>query len=567
MVRALARSDWEAPAVGEAIGFETIVAGRRIVRSWARREENASPRVHRIRVWQEVDFNALNRPGGIARAVFDIGCGARLDPRTITIFSASGTAHMRRAGRRFSVRLANGSRVTVADGPWQLVLPDNVPALVAFYLRVLEQQKRLPFDGRALLTGTLQAISYNIAASDGGFKTSLGEWLTLGRDGWLSSIRQGAEGPVVARRITTAPPRWRRLGPTPIATSDNALLREGADGVRERDVSMSYDGQRYWGRLISPKSRQQAVAFLIGGSGSHDRFGQSGVIDLGYRDIALGLAKRGVAVLQVDKPGAGRTRAGNTILRPRFTRTIAVARAWMSRLQELAGLAAPLFLIGHSEGGQVATVLAGRHSGIAGVCLLATAYDEIDRVIAEQQKTDLSDLGIERSEARRQLRDTRRFFSFVRGKARPATLPERLKPFAYLVPWYRELLRTSPSRQLSSLRTPVLILQGAADIQVSPGDARQIARLARKTSTDVTIEVFEGLDHLMKRSRPTTNISRYGDRRRRVAPSVIDSLYAWIASRSAARSRFAPKKHRSHHDERRQRDKRTRRARHNARQG
>lgn len=549
MVRSLNYEGWASLAVGKSIGFETIVAGRPVVWSWVRREPDVGRGMRRLRIWQEVDFAALNRPGGRVRAIFDIDCRDDLAPRAITILSAAGRASIRKVQNSFRVRLANGSRLTLDSGPWDLVLPDNVPALAAFYLRIFTAQGRLPFEGRTLLTGTLQTIDYRITPEGGGFKTSLGEWFVLGKNGWLASITQYPGGPEVARQIKTPPPRWhapdapRRKGvssgmPARL-TPVRSVPAKPAD-IREADVSVSFDGMTLWGRLIRPRGPLRAAAFLIGGSGAHDRFGQTGAIDLGYRDIALGLAARGVAVLQVDKPGAGRTRTDPTFLTPRFNRTIAVARAWVGRLRERAGPDTPLFLIGHSEGGQVAIVLAQDSDAVAGICLIATAYDELDRVILEQIKTDAADLGLNKEETERRLRDAGILFTSIRADRSEVELPDRLKPLAYLAPWYRDLFETAPAHLLSGLTRPVLVLHGGSDIQVSSDDARRIAEQARQSSSDVSLRVLDGLDHLMKRTLPATNIARYGDRRRRVPKAVVDSIASWILERSASRASVPP---------------------------
>jgi dipeptidyl aminopeptidase/acylaminoacyl peptidase len=83
---------------------------------------------------------------------------------------------------------------------------------------------------------------------------------------------------------------------------------------------------------------------------------------------------------------------------------------------------------------------------------------------------------------------------------------------------------------LPFVKTPILILQGDRDIQVSVGDAEQLARLARDSSKDVTLEILPGLDHLFKPSPKVRNTVLYGDSRRRFSAKAVDLIIYWMFS-------------------------------------
>ncbi|ADZ70540.1 alpha/beta hydrolase [Polymorphum gilvum] len=544
MVRALIAQGWDAVPVGTASAFETVVGGRIVVRSWARREPDPGRGLRRIVVWQEVDLVALNRPGGRVRAVFDIACRPDLAPRRVTIRSRAGEAVLTISATGAEARLVDGSRLKLDDGRYGLILPDNVPALADLHLRLLSAQKRLPFACRALVTGTLQGLDYRIEPDGALLRSNIGEWFRLDDDGRLAAILSEPGGPEVARRVEARVPRWRGLerseGGTRRAGADRAATEVPATpaGVRERDVSLAFDGRKVWGRLLRPQGRIRAAALLLGGSGHHDRFGRAGTIDLGYRDLALDLVARGIAVLQVDKPGAGRTHLDPAFLKPRFTRTIALARAWRERLTRLVPAGTPIVLIGHSEGGQVATALAAEDPSLAGLCVIATAYADIDRVLEDQVNAESEDLGLGETEAERRLADTRAFFAWVRG-GDGGEPPARMKPLAHLADWYRDLLATTPERLLPGVSVPVLVLHGGADIQVPAEDAARIAAAVRTAGGTVRQRIFSDLDHLMKRTAPATNIARYGDRRRRVAKPVTNTIADWLAEVLARRPAVA----------------------------
>ena len=126
---------------------------------------------------------------------------------------------------------------------------------------------------------------------------------------------------------------------------------------------------------------------LVHGSGPNDRdetFGPNKT----FKDLALGLGSRGVAVLRYDK----RTkvhRAKVSKLNP-FTlkgETIDDALAAVALLRKEAGIdAARIFVLGHSLGGTAAPRIGAADSGIAGLIMLAGAVRSLEQSIVDQMQ-------------------------------------------------------------------------------------------------------------------------------------------------------------------------------------
>jgi alpha-beta hydrolase superfamily lysophospholipase len=255
----------------------------------------------------------------------------------------------------------------------------------------------------------------------------------------------------------------------------------------------------------------------------------AGEVDLGYGTLAVHLAARGIACMQYDKPGAGRTRARLDRAPARFERAIELAGTWLRRLAREVPTGTPLFLIGHSQGGQVALALADRRAcALGGVVLLATAARDIDQVLRQQVLTEAQDLGLDPADTRRRMTRLAAFFAWLRKARASAPLPQRFEAFGPHREWYRELLLTAPARTLPGVKAPLLILQGERDIQVAPEDALALARLARRASSDVTARLWPGLDHLFMASPAVGHTALYADRRRRFSVRVARYIGEWI---------------------------------------
>lgn len=515
------RRSWNDIPVGTICAYETRIGARIAIRSWARREADPSSQLRRITVWQEVDLAALNRPGGLVRAVTHIDLKPNLVPRRIVIASAAGKAAFRFSPKNVAVRFVDNTQLETRAEPIDFALLDNSPALVAIYARILGAANRLPGTFQAYLPGTLATIPYSLERDGALLRSSLGEVLQFDSAGWLSSLTIGES--VDIRRVEGAVPRWRSLLPSYRSRATKARTEESE--LEAENLEIQLEGHCLHGRLVGPQD-PRALLLFIGGSGLHDRFGRSGMIDLGYDGLARQLASHGVSTLLYDKPGAGRTKLLADAARPSFATAIAIAQSWLDELVRRAPEGVPVLVAGHSQGGQIAAYLAAHNSKVAGLCLLATACRPIDSILAEQINTQAQDLSLSESDRRQQLSDLKKLFEWLRSGNRSEPPSPKLATFAHLTEWYGGLIDTQPATTLPNVRVPVAILHGNRDIQVPSREANSLAVLVPNDLASV--KIFTGLDHLLKRSANTSNIRHYGDRRRKISRDVPRWIKTWI---------------------------------------
>ncbi|HEY0672213.1 MAG TPA: alpha/beta fold hydrolase [Longimicrobiales bacterium] len=289
-----------------------------------------------------------------------------------------------------------------------------------------------------------------------------------------------------------------------------------------QDVSIkTAAGHTLAGTLTLPKTRRGKIPAVvtISGSGPQDR-DESLIILRGYRpfrELADMLATRGVAVLRYDDRGYG---ASTGVYAAATSADFAAdTRAVLAYLRTRPEIDADkLFLLGHSEGGLIAPLVAAEEKRLGGIVLLAgPAYP--GRKILEYQTRHGVDLQTEKTAAERD--------SLYAAGMRA------LDSAAVQQPWMRFFRDHDPVPVLRKVRVPVLIVQGETDRQVTAEQAGIIARELRAAGNgNVAVHVLPGVNHLFL-SDPVGNATGYATLpTRTVVPQLLQIVGDWIVNHS-----------------------------------
>jgi len=161
----------------------------------------------------------------------------------------------------------------------------------------------------------------------------------------------------------------------------------GASGVETRETSFQSAGYRLLGTLTSPAHRPAfASVLIIPGSGPTDRNGVSRSTPSTpqvYRLWAERLSEAGFAVLRYDK----RSLTHPDIDIPSFDQEAQIADALsaVAFLRSALNIAQKrVFIVGHSEGGTLAMVVAERMGNIAGLAVINSVQFPVDELIVAQ---------------------------------------------------------------------------------------------------------------------------------------------------------------------------------------
>jgi uncharacterized protein len=279
------------------------------------------------------------------------------------------------------------------------------------------------------------------------------------------------------------------------------------------------------GTLLVPEGDGPFPAVvLVHGSGPHDRDQTIGP-NKPFRDLAEGLAARGVAVLRYEK----RTREHGARLAsapaPFTVQDEAIADA-LAAVELLRGAATVdgrrVYVLGHSLGGMLAPRIGAQDADIAGLIIAAGLTRPLDETILEQI-TYIA--GLDGGPTEEQTEAIEGLRSEV---ARIAELtPEDTEPVLGGPPSYWLDLRDyRPARMARELPQRMLILQGSRDYQVTEADfdAWKVALGGRE---DVTFRLYPELNHLFMAGEGMATPAEYG-LPGKVAEEVIADIAAWV---------------------------------------
>jgi hypothetical protein len=269
------------------------------------------------------------------------------------------------------------------------------------------------------------------------------------------------------------------------------------------------------------QARVPAVV-LVHGSGPHDRDETIGP-NKPFRDLAWGLASRGIAVLRYEK----RTRAhGAAFASGKITvdqEVIEDAVAALALARSHARVdPGRVVLLGHSLGGMLAPEIALRDGQTAGVVLLAGANRTLAEML-EEQLTYIASLPESAGpEVQAQLRAVLDTAVLLRTHALAPDVRAIGAPASYVY----DLDARKPLESVRRLNVPILVLQGGRDYQVTEVDLeRWKGALSGQGSS--SFRLYSDLNHLFMLGTGKATPQEYA-RSGYVDVRVIEDITSWI---------------------------------------
>jgi len=350
-----------------------------------------------------------------------------------------------------------------------------------------------------------------------------------------------------------------------LAASDE-LLKEVSSPLRPQEPksTISYDVEevRYSnvtanvtlaGTLTLPRSEKPSPAILlIAGSGPIDRdetvFGHKPFLVL-----ADHLTKQGFTVLRVDKRGVGQSTGNYNIATTEDFAADALAGVEYLKTRKEVD-AEQIGLIGHSEGGLIAPMVAIKSNDVAFIVLMASPCVIGEAILYAQEALICRAMGVTEEQLSHQISFQQEVFSIIKNESdlekaekllreivakQLASLPkEEQQTSAEVIEsqmkrcnskWFRYFLTYDPSTSLKHLKIPVLVINGELDSQVS---SKQNLPVIAKTleeagNRNYKIIEFPKLNHFFQTCE-TGSVLEYGIIEETVAPVVLDAISGWI---------------------------------------
>ena len=381
----------------------------------------------------------------------------------------------------------------------------------------------------------------------------------LGLAIWEGDVRDGViEGEFTQAGV--AETFWLQRFEDPSGDGEGASFRREEVVFSNGDIVLA-------GELMLPESDgPHAAVVLISGSGDQDRDSDIGGFRL-FAVLADHLAGAGVASLRFDDRGVGGSMGDGlqATLLDRAGDVAAAVDVLRSRDDIDAG---HIGLVGHSEGGIVAPVVANRTDGVAFVVLLAAPAVPPGEILAAQQVELFEESGatadeVEQFRALQQLvfravasgqgwdevEATMRILVQQQFEALPEQMREAIPDEDAFVdsivaeelatwqsPWFESFLEHDPRSAIIALDVPVIALYGELDTQV-PAAANATAMSEAITDSSVpshTIVTIFSANHLFQEA-VTGSVNEYARLKREFAPDFVAILTEWLTEHLGSR--------------------------------
>lgn len=305
-----------------------------------------------------------------------------------------------------------------------------------------------------------------------------------------------------------------------------------ADAFTEQEVTVGTGSWALPGTLSLPKGTAPFPAVvLVHGSGPQDRDESIGP-NKPFRDLAGGLASRGVAVLRYEKRTKvyAQQMAGSAERITTKEETIDDAVSAVRLLRERPDIdPRRIFVLGHSLGGTLAPRIAAASADVAGLVVLAGTARPLEDVILEQTTYLLGlQSGLSAAERTSQLDHMRAQVAKVKDPALSADTPAGELPLGIPAAYWLDLRGYDPPAAAAGLAMPVLVLQGARDYQVTTRDY-DLWKVALAGRPGDDFKLYPDLNHLFMTGSGKSTPAEYESAGHVAAPVVAD-ITSWIAA-------------------------------------
>ena len=315
-------------------------------------------------------------------------------------------------------------------------------------------------------------------------------------------------------------------------------------------------GIRLAGTLTLPnKDGIFPVVILISGSGPQNRDEEL----LGHKPflvISDFLTRNGIAVLRYDDRGTAQSKGDfKSATSTDFAADVESAIEYLKTRKEIDKK--QIGLIGHSEGGLIAPMVANKSKDVAFIVLLAGTGLPGDQILLSQQKLIGKSSGISDELLQENELVNRKVFDMIKesnsleqlnvdltnllnqflADNSKIEMPEGMSKDEFVKlqisqvtnPWMLYFIKYDPSPALEKVKCPVLALGGEKDLQVSSKENLEAIKnaLTKGENKNVTIKELANLNHLFQESN-TGSPNEYATIEQTFSPIALNEILRWI---------------------------------------
>lgn len=444
---------------------------------------------------------------------------------------------------------------SISVGSVNLHLVFNITKTANGYAATFDSPDQKVF-GIACSKTTLKADSLDIriAAIGGGYK---GLW--DGKSDITGTFAQGGGStPLNLKHITAG--EKAEIGKYPVRSQ----TPKPPFGYYSQDVEYdNADKNLHYGATFTRPNGDDKfpAAIIISGSGTQDRDGTIFGHKL-YWVLADYLTKNGIAVLRVDDRGAGKSTLGPDIKNATSLTFSYDVEASLNYLETRTDVDKKhLGLIGHSEGGMIAPMVAARHKDVSFIVMWGASETGGAQINTDQNVHALKNAGVDsiaiQAYSALNMKVLNLFASSTTAEALDAKIPpvfdawkkeqspatlkalnatnlsgtDLFKQYnrLYNMPWMRYFITYNAAGDLSKVKCPVLAINGEKDTQVDAASNLKVIKetIIKNGNGNVEVQALPGLNHLLQ-TAATGDVSEYENIDETIAPSAMKIIADWI---------------------------------------
>ncbi len=298
------------------------------------------------------------------------------------------------------------------------------------------------------------------------------------------------------------------------------------------------------------------VVVLINGSGPQNRDSEI----LGHKPFLVlsdHLTKNGIAVLRFDERGVGKSEGNYGLSTSKdFASDVEAAVAYLRERKEINQN--KIGLIGHSEGGMIAPMLAADPANnISFMVLMAVPGLPISEMMLLQTEAVMKSSGLPESQIQMNNDLNETAYSLVKNAKSQANLKADLEQLfgnyyqqnvgiadnqndakkkfvqqqmqSLLSPWFQYFIKYNPQDNLAKVDCPVLALNGSKDLQVTPEENLKAIEEAFNSGNNTQYEIKQlpGLNHLFQECK-SCSLEEYATLEQTLSPVLLNEVTSWI---------------------------------------
>ena len=301
------------------------------------------------------------------------------------------------------------------------------------------------------------------------------------------------------------------------------------------------------------------VVILISGSGPQNRDEEL----LGHKPFLVlsdFLTKNGIAVLRYDDRGTALSKGDfKKSTSADFATDVESAIAYLKTRKEINKN--KIGLIGHSEGGLIAPMVASKSKDVAFIILLAGTGIQGDSLLLLQKKLIEEASGISKEDIQKGQLSNRKVFDIVNKSTsleqltsdltiyfkqllkdnpntqKPAGMSDddfvKLQVKQIASPWMQYFIKYNPAPALEKVKCPVLAVNGEKDLQVPPKENLEAIKkaLTKGGNKNVTTKELPNLNHLFQECK-TGSPDEYATIEQTFSPIALTEILKWLQTQT-----------------------------------